>query len=202
MTIKSFPKTLAVLLLASVACPSFGVGWMTCDDCGSMPWNDTCYYANMSGDRQTGYWYDLEAECEEACNGPKECNTKKCLAKIESGDKQKYHLSGSIGYAGFGLSAGYENETSYTAGCEYSDTCSTPNCCVGPGYAYLKYSYKQKYRGYWNSSQGKWCKTCSGYGTIGTLRTFSNVLCGETEHTGYEPALLTLSSYCSSIGQT
>jgi len=160
--------------------------------------------AGATNNCTTGFKYELQQQCEQTCNGPCDHNTKTCTVKVSAGEKTKYNVSGSLGVPNvFGLGGGWENEKVTESGCEFSDSCNQPNCCVGPAYSYIKYSYNQRYVGLANYSvtPSAFCRACSTNGGLALLLTYGNGLCGQAQHNEWAPALTTVGAFCTSQGE-
>lgn len=194
-------KNLAIGLVAvsAVLC-MFSSGtvadtWMWCTNCGIL-FGDTCDDGYFTGDIRTGYHYIERAVCEadEDC-AP--CDS--CTVNISGGKKTKYYLTGDISADVFGLEGGWEEEEYTDAGCEKIVNCD--NGTMNAAYAYEKRSYRQKFKGYYNFTQDAWCRTCTGYGMVGTLEEAVTSVCTSTQHSDWEPELYTITIFCDECGE-
>jgi hypothetical protein len=202
MSARKLSAPIFLSLVIAWSSQAAAAGWQDdCSDCGPDPGDDVCYDAVTPVLPNTGKNYYTQILCPEACNGAGECNTKTCSVSVTTGDKTKYVLAGGIGPSYFSLSTGWENEKTHSAGCDFSDSCATENCCVGPAYAYLVYDYQQRYKGYWNSTTEKFCKPCASpsWKAVGTLETFAYGECSEILRGDSVPGMDTKTSLCSGL---
>jgi hypothetical protein len=183
-------------LLSALFPLTIGEAACDCSSCGGL-FGDNCSWGAPTT-IQTGNTYYLQTQCDKLCNGPSDTNTKTCSVNVQTTNDQSYKLSGSINASFFGLSGDWQSQTTNVKGCSTSDSCNTPNCCVGPLYGYLSYSYVEKAQWYHNDTKGCWCCPCGSYAQTGYLESSPVTLCTGTQHASIEPALMTVAQYCAS----
>jgi hypothetical protein len=146
-------------------------------------------------DLSSGTKYEKLSEHEKDC--ATEGRSGVCNCHITLGIVSKYQFEGTVNADWFGLTAGWETETTVSAEDIKNLSTTTPGDCVGPMWGYKKRDYQQKCKiKVPTGSTALYCQPCSSNSIVSTLFKSPYVTCSSSEHNEYEPALKTENEVC------